>query len=294
MSHTIRCGLLVLCTCPAVAAGASFQGELEVTEKSSLTVSEKCLAVLRQGLASEEFWPAMHAAEALTQVGHGSEVKTVLEKKLSTEREDPKRTGLARELARAGDRGKTAILLEVLATPDLKARIAAAEALFKVNEIGDGQLLRKAMAQEESLSLKMMAAGALATKKDKEAMAVLRKTLAGKDTEGRMLAGFLIGRLGDKSDVPQLLKNAEADNDPVNKAFAYYAAAILGDARGREYIAKNIHSENKDVRTYAAEAAGAARLENLVPELIKLLDDPVLDIRIRAAQAILLIGASKK
>src|SRR5688572_27759835 len=31
--------------------------------------SEKCLAILKAGLLSEEFWPAMHAAEALTLAG---------------------------------------------------------------------------------------------------------------------------------------------------------------------------------------------------------------------------------
>ncbi len=34
----------------------------------------RCLALLREGLASDEFWPAMHAAEALTLAGQGEEV----------------------------------------------------------------------------------------------------------------------------------------------------------------------------------------------------------------------------
>ena len=58
----------------------------------------RCLAVLRAGLGSEEFWPAMHAAEALSLAGHGAEVRAAIAPRLATETDDQRRCGLAREL----------------------------------------------------------------------------------------------------------------------------------------------------------------------------------------------------
>src|SRR5207302_380893 len=72
----------------------------------------RCLEVLRQALKGDEFWPAMHAAEALTQAGHGDEIRAALAGRLKTERDARKRCGLARELVRAGDRASVAVLLE--------------------------------------------------------------------------------------------------------------------------------------------------------------------------------------
>src|SRR5690242_10317620 len=63
----------------------------------------RCLAVLRAGLGSDEFWPAMHAAEALTLEGLGAEVRASLAARLPGETDDQRRCGLARELVRAGD-----------------------------------------------------------------------------------------------------------------------------------------------------------------------------------------------
>src|SRR6187397_1753123 len=63
-------------------------------------VQEKCLAVLRAGLAGNEFWPAMHAAEALTIAGKGEEVRAALRSKLPNEKDEQRRCGLVREFAR--------------------------------------------------------------------------------------------------------------------------------------------------------------------------------------------------
>jgi len=63
----------------------------------------ECMSILRGGLVSEEFWPAMHAAEALTYAGAGSEVIAALTSRLPDEQDDQRRCGLVRELYRAGD-----------------------------------------------------------------------------------------------------------------------------------------------------------------------------------------------
>src|SRR5687768_11691973 len=72
----------------------------------SAQVRQKCLLLLREGLKSEEFWPAMHAAEALTIAGEAAEVREALAPRLPKETDDQHCCGLARELVRAGERFK--------------------------------------------------------------------------------------------------------------------------------------------------------------------------------------------
>src|SRR5690554_4749321 len=63
---------------------------------ASKSIHEQCLTTLREGLRSEEFWPAMHAAEGLTLTGHGQEAIPVLRARLAEEQDDQRRCGLAR------------------------------------------------------------------------------------------------------------------------------------------------------------------------------------------------------
>jgi len=37
-------------------------------------ILDRCLGILRAGMKSDEFWPAMHGAEALTLAGHARSV----------------------------------------------------------------------------------------------------------------------------------------------------------------------------------------------------------------------------
>src|SRR4051794_17680368 len=59
---------------------------------------QRCMDTLRTGINSDEFWPAIHASEALTLAGAGDEVLTVLRDRLTTEKDDQRRCGLAREM----------------------------------------------------------------------------------------------------------------------------------------------------------------------------------------------------
>src|SRR5215207_5655466 len=145
--------VLALLALPARAAGAD-------PTPLPPDLRERCEKVLRDGLRSDEFWPAMHAAEALTLAGHGDEVLHELARRSETD--DQKRCGLAREAVRAGDRSKIATLLEILDRPKSNGHIHAAESLFKIAEVGDGTKLRKALAQDADPRLKLMAAAALA------------------------------------------------------------------------------------------------------------------------------------
>ena len=121
----------------------------------------QCLEVLREGLAAEDFWPSIHAAEALTLGGYGDEVIAALAPKLASETDDQRRCGLARELVRAGQRLQAHVMLQILAGDDPHGHVHAAESLYKVQEIGDGRAMRRRFERSEDLRLRVMAAGAL-------------------------------------------------------------------------------------------------------------------------------------
>lgn len=250
-------------------------------------LKQRCLDILRKGLRNhaDEFYPAVHAAEGLTLAGHGDEVKEVFGPLLKTETDGKKKCGLARELARAGERDKAAIIVALVS--DTAANVNAAESLYKIGEIGDGKALRQAYAQTDNAALRMMAAAALAKKGDAEALAFLRKMLA--DPKNSMYASWALGRIGDQSDIAAIQKLIALEKRPFEKAFGEQALATLGDAGGKAALARHFKAENVDTRALAAEAAGHAGAVELVPQLIGLLDDPVPDVRYRAAQALLML-----
>jgi sialidase-1 len=251
---------------------------------------ETCVKVLRAGLHGDEFWPAIHAAEGLTLGGHGKEVIEFLTPKLATEKDDQHRCGLAREIVRAGDRSKAQIMLDILAGEDTHGHVHAAESLYKVAEIGDGKSMRKAFRQSKNIRLKLMAAAALGRCGNKKAMAYLRDMVGAKDPEQFRIAAWILGRIGDKSDIDSLRKHLPKDADPITRAYVNNSLATLGDPAGQKALGASLKSDDGPIRTYAATFAGDARLVGVAEDLKKQLDDSHLDARIRAAQALLVLS----
>jgi sialidase-1 len=256
----------------------------------STELHTRCLDILRTGLHSEEFWPAMHAAEALTLAGAGDEVVLALRDRVSKEKDDQHRCGLARELARAGDKRQLETLFQVLADLHSTGRTHAAESLYKVGEIGDGELLRAAMNQTDSIPLQVMAAGALAKSGEQKAFLLLRANLLSKDQTTRNLSAWILGRLGDESDIPPLVAAISNEQDEMSRTFLAAALACLGNDKGREALGQQLSSENVTARTMAAEFVGHSRSIEFRDKLIKLLDDPALDVRVRAAQSLIALS----
>jgi HEAT repeat protein len=263
-------------------------GQTSAVVPLDLAMKERCLAILRAGLASDEFWPAMHAAEALTIAGKGDEVLAALAKR--TAADDQQRCGLAREAGRAGDKSQAAFLLEILGKPGSNGHTHAAESLFKIGLIGDGKLLRAAAAQADDLKLKMMAAAALARGGDHKALDLVRPYLQHPDREARKVAAWILGQIGAADDVPHLAKSLQSEDEELARAYLANALACRGDATGRKLLGENLSSTNPAVRTYAADFAGHARAVEHRDALIRLLDDATLDVRVRAAQSLLMLS----
>jgi sialidase-1 len=255
-------------------------------------LEDRCLDVLRRGLAGladkpETFWPAMHAAEALTLAGHGAEVVTLLRERLPAEQDHQRRCGLAREIVRAGPRGPLAVLFATLADQDSHGRVHAAESLYKVAEIGDGRQMRLAFSQSQDARLRLMAAAALVRAGNRHALQTLREALASEDREIRKIGAWTLGLLGDAADIAPLRKTLAAESDELAQAYCANALACLGDAEARTMLGKNLASSNPAVRTYAAEFAGYSRSLELRPRLIGMLGDENVDARVRAAQSLI-------
>jgi sialidase-1 len=249
---------------------------------------ERCLAMLRVGLKSDEFWPAMHAAEALTLAGQGAEVLPALA--VRSPLDDQQQCGLAREAVRTGERAKISVLLEILVKPGSNGHTHAAESLFKVAEVGDGSGLRAALRQSDDLKQKLMAAAALARNGHPTALDVVRGYMAHDDLEVRKSAVWILGQLGAARDVPPLQRAMAAADDPLLKAYCVHALACLGDEGAKKTLGENLRSPLPAVRTYAAEFAGYCRANEHRGELVRLLDDDTLDVRVRAAQSLIVLS----
>ncbi|MBC7820991.1 MAG: HEAT repeat domain-containing protein [Planctomycetaceae bacterium] len=260
---------------------------------------ERCLDVLQRGFKGiddkpESFWPAMHAAEALTLAGQGKEILAPLMKRLPTETDHQRRCGLAREVVRTGRREPLDVLFNTLADEQSNGRIHAAESLYKVGELRDGKLLRAAFEQKENKRLQLMAAAAFGRQGDEAALKRLRQMLGSEDREIRKICGWVLGLIGDASDVEPLKKALAAETDELARAYFVNALACLGDATARTSLGKNLTSNDPAVRTYSAEFAGYSRSVEFRPQLIKMLDDDNVDTRVRAAQALIMFSQSPK
>ena len=258
---------------------------------------DRYLAVLRDGLAAHgnAFWPAMHAAEALSQMGLGEEVTAALKPLEPTVTDDQQRCGVAREMARAGDRAKTARLWEILNGTDDHGHVHAAESLFKVGweQSADAAPLRRALHQTGNARLRMMAAAALARhEQDADALQVLRQGLAHEaDPDLLFLYAWGLGQVGGPTDVEPIRRRLKDLVElPWQRSFLEHALARLGDAEGRAAVLRNLNAPDVRIITYAAETAGAAGLMEAAPRLMELLSHSDLDTRIRAAQALLLLS----
>lgn len=291
--HTLLCIVAVPLFCSSgMLEPRCHAAEAEPADKIILSdaIHKKCLTVLRKAFHSDEFWPSMHAAEALSLTGHGNEVRLFLEPKLKTETDDQHRCGLAREMVRAGDRARASIMLNILEGDDPHGHVHAAESLYKVNEIGNGKAMRAAMAQQENFTQALMAAAALGRWGNPEAFALLRKHLSNEDESIARISAWVLARIGDSSDIPALQKNLERVQEPLSKLYFVNALATLGDEKGQAALVKNLQSEDPAVRTYSAVFAGEARILCVKDRLIELLDDDNVDVRVRSAQTLLVLS----
>src|SRR5690606_15523226 len=85
-------------------------------------------------------------------------------------------------------------------------------------------------------------------------------------------------------------KNLQTATQPLDRCYIQNALACLGDPAGIAALVENLKHPDPAVRIYAGEFAGEARAAAAEPTLLDLLADPTLDVRVRAAQALLTLS----
>jgi sialidase-1 len=135
-----------------------------------------------------------------------------------------------------------------------------------------------------------MAAAALARCGSRPALAGIRESLGGADRDAAQIAAWILAQIGAAEDRMPLRTRLEQETDPLKRAYLVNALATLGDDTGKKQLFENLNHADGAVRTYSAEFAGHARMAVAADKLIKLLDDPITDVRVRAAQSLLALS----
>ena len=282
------CRLILAVTALAASSPLMLAADARTSIELTPQQIDRCRQILEEGLRSDEFWPSIHAAEGLSIGGFGETVRRHLEPKLSTKLDDQQRCGVSRELMRAGNRQRGKIMLDILAGKADFGHVHAAESLYKLEEIGDGVAMRKAFVQKKNLRLRVMAGAALARCGNPDAMKFLRtEVINHKDPEVYKLAAWILGRIGDGSDIALLKRHLKRCPDELTRAYFQNSLATLGEKAGLAALAKSLSSDDPAVRTYGATFAGDARAFGVKTALLRMLDDPHADARYRAAQSLL-------
>lgn len=275
------CGFVLAMLTTSICLGA---------ERVDQATRSRSLEVLRSGLRADPFWPSMHAAEALTMGGYPEEVIPHLTRRLKVEQDDQRRCGLARELFRAGDETALPVLFEVLASENPYGHGHACESLFKIQQMGDGQLLKRRRDEAEQPIKKMLAAAALARHGDEASLQMIRDQLQTDDDNVARIAAWLLATVGDATDRSPLRKRLRSVELPSHQIFFVASLATLREPQARQDLPTRLTSDDPQVRVYAAEFCGTAKIQSAIPRLKALLEDEDLDVRIRAAQSLLVLS----
>jgi sialidase-1 len=243
-------------------------------------------------MRSDDFWPSIHAAEGLTLAGYGGEVIEYLTPHMADETDDQHLCGIARELVRAGDTSRVEILTSILRGRDTYAHTHAAESLYKLGLIGDEDAMRAA-AQSGEVTRELMAAGALARTGDEAALGWIRNTYETGGVDAVRIGAWLLGRIGDQSDIARLRTRIEDTPPGIVRAYIHHSLAALGDPTGLDSLVANLSSNDAAIRTYAATFAGDSGRKEIAVKLLPLLDDVNADTRYRAAQSILILSGAR-
>ena len=287
--------VVLLCVLQSSPFSPTFAANPMIAIKLSPQQEQRCRDVLNGALVGEDVIACLHAAEALTEAGEGQRVVQALRKRLNTQRDDRWRCGLARELARAGDREQVPVLAKGLASPDVAVQIMAAESLYKIGAVGDETLVRERMKAEDPI-LQLMAAAVVARHGDQAAMRLIRRHLAGGKPDACKIAAWLVEQIGSADDLPQLGANLAHKNlgDAGARSFTENAIACLGDPNAQAILERNLDQPDTEPRALAAECAGRRGQAALAGKLEKMLDDRQLDVRVRAAQALLRLSGKAR
>lgn len=251
-------------------------------------IHQQCLAVLREGVQGDEFWPSIHAAEALIREDYAFEATPIITERLGKERDRRRVAGYARALAAADANQSVVALQDILLSDDLEARILAAEAMFKTGLVGDPVILEQATDPSNNGRLRVFAAATLTVTDRANMRDIVREALDSDDPAARYIAADVIPIIGSlEEDVPTLIDKKDLVNSDFENLYFVRALAMFGLESARKELLSFLKHPDPTIRSRAAFAIAEAWYVESTSQLIPLLEDPALSVRVRAAQALL-------
>ncbi len=259
-----------------------------VAGNCELTVYQHCLYILRENLLASEIVLAIHAAEGLTETGYGCEVRDAFLPRFLKESSDRNQCLLARELVRAGDKDKVDVLILALERTEDALQVVAAESLFKLRHIVDEDIARRVHANASNAKLKLHISAILACQGDRKSLDRIKEDLFSEVVDARMIAAWILTRIGSHLDVSLLQKLRLSETDTMVCAYIDHALAALKDESGIRSLRMNLSSDCAVIRRMATETSRLIQSSVILQKLNNLLNDQDCDVQIRAAHALLI------
>ncbi len=288
----------------AISLVLCFLATATPVETISAPVHARCLAVLHEALAEGKEWVKVHAAESLIWTGNPESVRDVFLKELPGAW--PKyRIGVWRVLAQAApdqaerQQYEDKILAALLDSqgPD---RQHAAETLGKLGVSSHDPAVQR-LAATETGAFQSMAQWVLANGLGESDEARLAELLASNNADTRGCAAYALRFF--KQIRPSTLEKLEAaaNKESLDSPWRcnilspwYLHAPAAKRPAIRAQLLEYAERGNKDEKRELCAALGRLPNAEDIPVLIRLLDDPDLDARAGAAEALLRIERERK
>lgn len=262
---------------------------------------DRCLAQLHETLEQGEEFVKVHAAESLLWTGHPDTVRALF---LKEPQDVPKyRIGVWRVLAQAASDQEERRTYEnkiraVLLDPNAPDRLHAAETLGKLGvTCREPEVLR--LAKEETGPFQAMVQWVLANSGKEADEAALAALLASSDAYTRGCTAYALRffktiRPATCEKLKTATKKEPADSTWRTHLLSsrYLRASEAERPALRDSLLQCLETGDTGQKREACAALGRVPNQDDVPALAKILDDPDLDVRAGAAEAILFIERS--
>lgn len=249
-----------------------------------------CIDVLKEALLEGEDVLSFEAARVLTQNGYGFEIVTPYLDWLENEENAVKRAQIATELLRAQIGDVIVDLHDILLQQDPVAIEFAVKGIYEASDRANSELLTLVRDSIGTPKAKFYAQATLDQFKGENTILKLARTAFAADSLLKLEAVTYIGMYGSAEDIPGLLAFRDQIENDADRLEVTGALAILGYANARQDILNLLKTRDAVRRARAAYFAGQAWMVDESARLYALLEDPDMEVRIRAAESLLVLG----
>ncbi|MEO0142143.1 MAG: HEAT repeat domain-containing protein [candidate division WOR-3 bacterium] len=192
----------------------------------------------------------------------------------------------ARGLAEIGDENGYNTLYQTLQSDNKEAMVAALGALYELKEQSLSPILKKLCVSDDPL-IRTEAYHLVATIKDTAGYRILMAGTKDKISKVRRYSYQGLANFKDKKAIIPGLK----DNDPLVRIYAAKSLALLGENQAVNLIKKEMDPKNPNVEVWSQAVLALAEINDTsaIPYIKELLTDTPWDLKIAAAQALLML-----